>query len=283
MPERTSVATVHRLRPAQAPSWWRIRYPKPGNFIAGNGDYLVMYLGKRCDDVRVALSARIDGEPLGFSSPELVATGDAGVLDRHLEACADCREWLANAEQVTRLVRLQPLDVPDLTQPIMAAVAADAAGAPSGTAGPVAAGSVAASSVAASSVAASSVAAGRRQVLRVAVAAVAVAQLLLVLPTLLSSLGFAVPAHTRHELATFDVALAAGLLLAAWRPALAPAYLPIVWIVAVGLAGTALIDVVHGTTTFGQETGHLAALVQAVLLWALSRTDHRRRRSALAA
>jgi len=94
--------------------------------------------------------------------------------------------------------------------------------------------------------------------------------------------GLALPAHTRHELAIFDTALAAGLLLAAWRPALARAYLPIVWIVAGGLATTALVDMVHGTTTLAEETGHLIAVVQAALLWGLSRSGEPLRRAALA-
>ncbi|HLL65257.1 MAG TPA: zf-HC2 domain-containing protein [Micromonosporaceae bacterium] len=225
----------------------------------------------QCDDVREALSARIDGEPAGVPPDR---------LDAHLAGCGGCRSWLVGAEQVTRLSRLRSLQVPDLTAGIVAAVTADADArrAAEGPARRPGEHEV----VPRTDRPASAARDGRRQVLRLAVAAVAVAQLLLVVPTLLSSLGLALPAHTRHELAIFDTALAAGLLLAAWRPALARAYLPIVWIVAGGLATTALVDMVHGTTTLAEETGHLIAVVQAALLWGLSRSGEPLRRAALA-
>jgi predicted anti-sigma-YlaC factor YlaD len=59
-----------------------------------------------CDDVRAALSARLDGEEPG---------APAVAVDAHTDACRDCRTWLARAERVTRLVRVQSVDVPDLT------------------------------------------------------------------------------------------------------------------------------------------------------------------------
>jgi predicted anti-sigma-YlaC factor YlaD len=212
----------------------------------------------RCEDVRVGLSARIDGE-----EPGLAATS----LTTHLDGCTECRSWLGRAEQVTRLVRLRSLRVPDLTDAIMAAVAADRADAARATAD--------ADERDALRVARERAAAryGRRQVLRLAVGAVAVAQLLVVLAELLPGLGLGIPLHARHELATFDAALAAGFLLAAWRPALARAYLPAACVLAAGLALTASVDLVHGVTTMAEESGHLIAVVQAALLWGLSRTE----------
>jgi predicted anti-sigma-YlaC factor YlaD len=61
-----------------------------------------------CDQARLALSARLDGEPAGVPADQ---------LDTHLHACGGCRDWLTHAEQLTRLVRVQPPRVPDLTPP----------------------------------------------------------------------------------------------------------------------------------------------------------------------
>ncbi|WP_083802329.1 zf-HC2 domain-containing protein, partial [Micromonospora sp. ATCC 39149] len=149
-----------------------------------------------CDDVRVALSARLDGEDPQASS---------AALDAHTDSCPGCRSWLARAEQVTRLTRLRPVQVPDLTASVLSAVAAERA---------------AARATADASVRA------RRQLLRVAVAVAAVAQLAVALPVLVGGFEVGADAHTSREMASFDVALAVGFALAAWRPERARAFLP---------------------------------------------------------
>ncbi|MFF5171440.1 zf-HC2 domain-containing protein [Micromonospora sp. NPDC000089] len=208
-----------------------------------------------CDDVRVALSARLDGE-----DPQ----APAEALDAHTDACPDCRSWLARAEQVTRLTRIRSVQVPDLTAQVLAAVAAD----------PVLARRAPAA-----------VRAARRQLLRIAVAVAAVAQLAIALPILLAGLGVATTPHTSREMASFDVALAVGFALAAWRPERARAFLPVALVLAVCLAGTSAIDIANSTTALVHEVGHLAAVVQAGLLWALGRVsgDLDRPRPAVAA
>ncbi|MFF0370181.1 zf-HC2 domain-containing protein [Micromonospora sp. NPDC005087] len=193
-----------------------------------------------CDHVRAALSARLDGE-----DPQ----ASPAALDAHTATCAGCHAWLARAEQVTRLVRVQPVEVPDLTAAVLAAVAADSA-----HRSPAA------------------VRRARRQVLRIAVAVAAVAQLAIALPILLAGLGVSVDPHTSREMASFDVALAVGFALAAWRPERARAFLPVALVLAVCLAGTSVVDIANSTTALVHEVGHLAAVVQAGLLWALVRT-----------
>src|SRR4051794_39971112 len=117
-----------------------------------------------CAEVRFALSARLDGEDPGQPP---------GEIEEHLAACASCVTWQQAAHQVTRGVRVQAARVPDLTDSIMAAVAAQAAerrpaAAPAGP---------------------DREAQARRQVLRLAVAAAAVVQLALALPALLDPTG----------------------------------------------------------------------------------------------
>lgn len=194
-----------------------------------------------CDDVRAALSARLDGE-----DPQAPAVA----LDAHTRACPGCRAWLARAVQVTRLVRVQAVDVPDLTASVLAAVAADPEAARRTGAAPARA---------------------RHQVLRVAVAVAAVAQLAIALPVLLAGLGVAADPHTSREMASFDVALAVGFALAAYRPQRAQAFVPVAIVLAVCLAGTSAADIANSTTALVHEIGHLAAVVQAGLLWALGR------------
>src|SRR5215472_11762670 len=124
----------------------------------------------QCDRFREAVSARIDGEDPGLPD---------GVLDAHLEVCADCRAWQQRAHAVTRRARLGGsfLDH-DLASRVLAAV-------------PVAA-------------------TGRRRRLtqRAALAAIAAAQLAVTVPLLLLGHDHEAGAHAAHELGAFDLSLA---------------------------------------------------------------------------
>jgi hypothetical protein len=135
----------------------------------------------------------------------------------------------------------------DLTAPILAAVAADARPARDSAAAVH----------------------GRRQVLRVAVAALAFAQLVTALPILF---GVPLDAHTGREMASFDVAVAVGFALVAWRPERAQALLPVAFVLAVCLAVTSAVDIASAHTAMIHEIGHLASVAQTAVLWALART-----------
>jgi predicted anti-sigma-YlaC factor YlaD len=66
----------------------------------------------KCEDCRVIVSARLDGE----ASPMEAAAADA-----HLADCGECRAWSAEAGRLHRLVRVQAAPaVPDLTTSILA-------------------------------------------------------------------------------------------------------------------------------------------------------------------
>ncbi|MFI5494236.1 zf-HC2 domain-containing protein [Actinoplanes sp. NPDC051859] len=72
-----------------------------------------------CERWREMLSAQLDGE----DDP-----ADRVRVDEHLTGCAGCREWLDRAAAVNRLTRTALVaDVPDLTDSILAALAADRA------------------------------------------------------------------------------------------------------------------------------------------------------------
>lgn len=190
-----------------------------------------------CDGVRVDLSARLDGEATELTS---------AALDAHLAGCPECTDWLGRVERVTRQARLRPAAVPDLTAGILAAVAAEQSRRREAVA-------------------------GVRQILRLAVGIAAGVQLLLALPVLL---GFGVDPHASREMASFDIAVAVGFALAAWRPERARAFVPVAFVLAACLAMTSVLDISDGATHLAHEVGHLAALVQALLLWALKLRSH---------
>lgn len=199
----------------------------------------------RCDTIRLDLSARLDGEGTDLSADR---------LDAHLAGCDGCRAWLAQAERVTRQARVRSVEVPDLTGRILAAVADERRAEVAARRTEAAERAVAAR--------------GIRQILRLAVGIAAVVQLAMALPVLV---GASIDPHLSREMASFDIAVAVGFALAAWRPERARAFVPVAFVLAACLVLTSGLDVADGATRLAHEMGHLAALVQAVLLWALGR------------
>ena len=191
-----------------------------------------------CELIREALSARLDGEP----SPVTPM-----VLEAHLAACGECQEWLARVEEVTSAVRQHIPEAPDLTAPILAAVRAESRDAARDAANRK-----------------------KRATMRLALGLTALMQLAMAIPMLL---GLGDIAHTSREAASFDIAVAVGFALAAWRPDLARAFVPVAFVLAGCLIVTSIFDIVEGAARFAHEFGHIAALAQAALLWGLSRHD----------
>jgi predicted anti-sigma-YlaC factor YlaD len=197
-----------------------------------------------CDDVRVALSARLDGEPPGVP--------DAPV-DHHLAGCRSCRAWGDELATLHRMVRIREAEaVPDLSGAIVDAFA------------PITAGRRRS-------------AATRRPTLgepisgaRWALFVVALTQLVLAAPALLGDDPGAT-IHVARELGSFDVALAIGLLVAAWQPARAWGLLPVAASLACVMAGTALLDIADGRTGSMGEAHHLLDLAGVALLWLVAR------------
>jgi predicted anti-sigma-YlaC factor YlaD len=198
----------------------------------------------RCDDVRVSLSARLDGEATPLSGAE---------LEGHLRGCAACQAWLAGAERVTRAVRLQAVAVPDLTARILAAARTD--------------GSLPSPAPATHG--------GRLRVgLQWALGLLALAQLMLSVPDLLGALDH--QAHAGREVAALDIALAVGLLVVACCPEYARVFSPVVMTLVVCLASASGLDLLQGIVTPGQVAIHTLAVGQAALVWLLARTTGQR-------
>lgn len=58
-----------------------------------------------CEEVRAALSARLDGEPTGV---------DDAVVDAHLSACESCRRWFEQAVALNRSLNVGPAPTVDV-------------------------------------------------------------------------------------------------------------------------------------------------------------------------
>jgi predicted anti-sigma-YlaC factor YlaD len=225
----------------------------------------------RCDDARLALSARLDGEDGGQP---------AGLIDVHLDGCAMCRAWLDGAERVTRTVRVRSVAVPDLTARILAAVHADGSltgGAQTPTGAQTRAG---AKSRAGAMIRPGHWLAGQRWTghqlglaLRWTLGVLAVGQVMLAVPDLFGVVGH--EAHAGREVAAFDIALAVGLLLVAWYPEFARVFAPVVVTLVVCFGSVSALDIMQGVVSPSRVAVHTVAVIQAVLVWWLARAGQR--------
>lgn len=183
-----------------------------------------------CIAAREAISALLDGERPGV--------GDAW-LESHLATCAACRDWREQAHEVTRRARLAEAAPAPLPDPSLLAKAR---------------------------------ALERRgswwrtlALTRIGLVLVGLAQIALSLPDLTGSYRDA-PIHVAHEMGALDLALAVGFLVAAYRPARAQGMRALVGCAALLLIATAVLDLLAGRTSLGDEAPHLLVLAGWLLL-----------------
>jgi predicted anti-sigma-YlaC factor YlaD len=191
-----------------------------------------------CDDIREALSAEMDSEalPPGIDGP---------AVDAHLERCEACRAWLAEVREVGRRFRVRSATAaPELSDAVVESLL-PACSRPSAW--------------------------KRQMALRAGLVAVACLQLAIVVPVLLLGHDREAPVHVAHEMGSFDLAVAIGLLAAAQRPRRSAGMFSVVAAAGAALVVTASIDLARGATSLWDEAPHLLVAAGAVLLWALSR------------
>jgi predicted anti-sigma-YlaC factor YlaD len=184
-----------------------------------------------CETWREALSARLDGEPFDVGSH---------ALDAHLDACAECSAYATRLDRLHRATRVAPaVDVPDLTDQILAAAAA----------------------------------AGPRPrldltlVLRWVLVVVAALEIGLASPEILGRW------HTGGELGTWAIASAVGFLSVALKPRRAGAVLPMLVCATIFTVFVSLRDLTDGRTDPSQEWSHLLLVVGALVLTGLWRRE----------
>ena len=181
-----------------------------------------------CSGYRELISARLDDE---LTSVESVA------LDTHLRNCAVCTTFAARATALVPLVRVRAADqIPDLVAPILATARAPRRDAV-------------------------------RDAARLMLAWVAVVELAFALPALVLGDSSGATAHVARHLGSFDVAIAAGLLYAAWRPQRALALIPVAFVLSGCVIVTAALDITDGSTSSGFEAHHVIDLLGFALLW----------------
>ncbi len=200
-----------------------------------------------CHPYREAISARLDGEPLGMP---------ARALEDHLGSCPACTDWAERAARATRRARLAPAPpVPDLTGAVLAALPRELPGA--------------------------AAAARTRLVdtaLRFVLLAIGVAQAGIAWPVLVTGAGaMSAPEHMAHETGAWNLAVAAALLAVAAAPRLAAGALTALGSLAVLLVPVTLADLGAGHVHLDRAVAHLLLLAGAVLVAAVAWRDSRRR------
>jgi predicted anti-sigma-YlaC factor YlaD len=189
-----------------------------------------------CPTVREALSARLDGEPLGMP---------AQALDQHLAACAACAGWAEAAAVVTRRARLaEAPQVPDLTAVVLTSLPRELPGAAAAARSRLADATV-----------------------RLALLATAVAQAGLAWPALSSgAAAMSAPVHVAHETGAWNLAVAAAFLAVSAAPRLAVGGLPFLATFAALLVPVTLADLAAGHVHADRAVAHLLLLVGVVLV-----------------
>lgn len=200
----------------------------------------------QCPRFREAISARLDGEPLGMPVPE---------LDEHLAGCAACARWADDAALLNRRARLAPSPpIPDLTVAVLAALPRELPGT----------GAAARTRLADAA-------------LRVALVVVAVAQAGLAWPALVSGAGaMSAPVHMAHESGAWNLAVAAGFVAVAAGPRLAAGALPFIGSLAALLVPVTLADLAAGNVHVERAGAHLLLLAGTVLVAAIAWRSTRR-------
>lgn len=164
------------------------------------------------------------------------AGGDeAAAANRHLGQCAECDRWWSSVGAVTRSLRVRPAEAfPDIATAAL----------------------------------------GRRrkerrwpyQSARAALAVLAAVELVFAITGVLAGRD-ASPIHDTQHLGAFGAAIAASVLVAAWRPSLARGLMPIALTLGLAIPIFAIVDIVNGNLTAGGGIHHIVQMIGVALVW----------------
>jgi predicted anti-sigma-YlaC factor YlaD len=168
---------------------------------------------------------------------------EQATVEAHVEGCEGCRAFADGAATLNRSVRVRTAeDVPDLTAAILGPRRAEPEVVePPGWA-------------------------------RYGLLTVAVTVLVLSVPSLLTGTG----PHDGRDLAAFEVALCAALLVVVWQPGRAAGLVPMAVTLAVASLISVAVDVANGEVPIVAEANHVLVLVGLGLLWAMAHPGERR-------
>lgn len=183
------------------------------------------------------------------------ADGEEGVLpvadcDAHVATCVGCGAFSASLPSLVRSSRVAAaVDVPDLTAQILEAAARE---------------DVEGESI-------------RREQLRWTLGLVGLAQALLAMVAMAGD-----ASHVSRDLATWQLALGVGFIVAAWQPHRAKGLLPMVGVLGLAAVVSSVSNLVSGATTFGAELSHVVEVAGVGLVWGVARLSEDPRSSTLA-
>ncbi|MGP4017481.1 zf-HC2 domain-containing protein [Saccharopolyspora sp. 5N708] len=194
-----------------------------------------------CCTYREALSARLDGETTLVPDEQ---------LKDHLAECAECRSWQQRAAELTRAMRVRPVEpTPDLTESVLNA------------ASPL-----------------------RDRFLRrwprVLLACVAMCQIALGVSQVLGINNFAnhghhmgdvMTGHLFNESTAWNLALGLGMLWTAWRIRASSGLLPVLAAFLAVLSGFSIHDLINDTVPIGRLLTHGLLVLGLVLLLLMKR------------
>jgi predicted anti-sigma-YlaC factor YlaD len=172
---------------------------------------------------------------------------EQATVDGHVAGCAGCQAFADRAAALNRSVRVRSAEaVPDLTAAIL-----DSAPARQQVGEPVPAWA------------------------RYGLLTVALTALVLAVPGLVTGSG----PHDGRDLAAFEVALCAAMLVVVWRPSRAAGLVPMVVTLALASLVSVAVDVADGEVPIVAEANHALILVGLGLLWVLARPERRRQQT----
>jgi predicted anti-sigma-YlaC factor YlaD len=161
---------------------------------------------------------------------------ERSIVEAHIARCAACADFAASVQQLDRRLRVRPAEpVPDLSASILRASAPKPA----------------------------------PEWPRYVLLWVALTELVLA-ATALAGDDRAAGLHAAHELGSWEIALAVGLLLAAWQPRRAAGLLPFAVVLAGAMIVTATMDILSGHVPAVSESQHILDLLGVGALWALT-------------
>jgi predicted anti-sigma-YlaC factor YlaD len=194
----------------------------------------------QCPAFREAISARLDGEPLGLAAAD---------LDRHLAACPACASWANAASALSRRARLAPAPlVPDLTARVLTGLPGELPGARAAARARLA-----------------------DTALRLLLAAVAAAQAGFAWPALTSgTAAMSAPVHMAHETGAWNAAVAVAFAAVALAPRWASGSLPFLGAFSVFLLTVTVRDLAAGHVHADRALAHLLLFAGVLTVTAIA-------------
>ena len=188
----------------------------------------------------LTMECRTVREVLSAQLDQEAGDEEAAAANRHLGQCPGCAQWWTSAGAVARTLRVRPAEVvPDIATAALNRSRNE-----------------------------------RRwpyQSARAALAVLAAVELVFAVSGVVAGRD-ASPIHDTQHLGAFGAAIAAAVLVAALRPALARGMMPIALTLGIAIPIFAVVDLANGNLTTGGGIHHIVQMIGVALVWIVSTT-----------